>query len=602
MSFKYRFILSFVTLEIFFILVIVVVNFIAINNSSKELTNQKIDSNISFLEEMIKIPISVYDLATLDNFTNNAVQINYINSIIILDNRNKIVSKKYNFEYLNIDEFLKIKEDKEFVFKDKNFEIKYKKLYEDNILLGSMYIVFDNSQNTNFIKETKRNNILLIFLEIFVSTLLSYIIGLKLTNKLTNLSNIATKIGQNKEIQIPYLELNDEIGKLSKSLNQMQIDLINRNKNLKELNKTLIQQKHELIETQKYKDSFFANMSHELRTPLNSINILSSIMMKNKKGNFDINDVKNLQIINDCGKKLANLISDVLDISKIEAGQMSIEATYFDFDKSIDKIIDMFLIQIQEKNLEFEFKKEKVFEEIFNDEKLIGQILINLLSNAIKFTPKGKIEFIINDKNEYIEFIIKDQGIGIANDKLEEIFDRFKQVDGSIKRKYGGTGLGLAICKELVNMLDGKISVESKLNKGSSFIVLIRKNLKKVDNSKEEKNLVVKNEKIDKKIVILNNEPLYYLDIIIELKRKYNIVKQSSSLKDLILKIKEENYDDIIVDLTNINQIELLEFSKNKEFNLYLICDENIKIDKNLRDMSKKIIEKSLNKEFFQSF
>lgn len=602
MSFKYRFILSFVTLEIFFILVIVVVNFIAINNSSKELTNQKIDSNISFLEEMIKIPISVYDLATLDNFTNNAVQINYINSIIILDNRNKIVSKKYNFEYLNIDEFLKIKEDKEFVFKDKNFEIKYKKLYEDNILLGSMYIVFDNSQNTNFIKETKRNNILLIFLEIFVSTLLSYIIGLKLTNKLTNLSNIATKIGQNKEIQIPYLELNDEIGKLSKSLNQMQIDLINRNKNLKELNKTLIQQKHELIETQKYKDSFFANMSHELRTPLNSINILSSIMMKNKKGNFDINDVKNLQIINDCGKKLANLISDVLDISKIEAGQMSIEATYFDFDKSIDKIIDMFLIQIQEKNLEFEFKKEKVFEEIFNDEKLIGQILINLLSNAIKFTPKGKIEFIINDKNEYIEFIIKDQGIGIANDKLEEIFDRFKQVDGSIKRKYGGTGLGLAICKELVNMLDGKISVESKLNEGSSFIVLIRKNLKKVDNSKEEKNLVVKNEKIDKKIVILNNEPLYYLDIIIELKRKYNIVKQSSSLKDLILKIKEENYDDIIVDLTNINQIELLEFSKNKEFNLYLICDENIKIDKNLRDMSKKIIEKSLNKEFFQSF
>lgn len=602
MSFKYRFILSFVTLEIFFILVIVVVNFIAINNSSKELTNQKIDSNISFLEEMIKIPISVYDLATLDNFTNNAVQINYINSIIILDNRNKIVSKKYNFEYLNIDEFLKIKEDKEFVFKDKNFEIKYKKLYEDNILLGSMYIVFDNSQNTNFIKETKRNNILLIFLEIFVSTLLSYIIGLKLTNKLTNLSNIATKIGQNKEIQIPYLELNDEIGKLSKSLNQMQIDLINRNKNLKELNKTLIQQKHELIETQKYKDSFFANMSHELRTPLNSINILSSIMMKNKKGNFDINDVKNLQIINDCGKKLANLISDVLDISKIEAGQMSIEATYFDFDKSIDKIIDMFLIQIQEKNLEFEFKKEKVFEEIFNDEKLIGQILINLLSNAIKFTPKGKIEFIINDKNEYIEFIIKDQGIGIANDKLEEIFDRFKQVDGSIKRKYGGTGLGLAICKELVNMLDGKISVESKLNEGSSFIVLIRKNLKKVDNSKEEKNLAVKNEKIDKKIVILNNEPLYYLDIIIELKRKYNIVKQSSSLKDLILKIKEENYDDIIVDLTNINQIELLEFSKNKEFNLYLICDENIKIDKNLRDMSKKIIEKSLNKEFFQSF
>lgn len=602
MSFKYRFILSFVTLEIFFILLIVFINFIAINNSSKELTKQKIDSNISFLEEMIKIPVSVYDLATLDNFTNKAVEINYINSIIILDNRNKIVSKKYRFEYLKIEELLKIQEDKEFIFENKNFEIKYKKLFEDNIYLGSMYIIFDNSLNTNFINETRRNNILLIFLEILVSTLLAYIIGLKLTNKLTNLSNIASKIGQNKEIEIPYLELNDEIGKLSKSLNQMQIDLINRNKNLKELNKTLIQQKHELIETQKYKDSFFANMSHELRTPLNSINILSSIMMKNKKGNFDINDVKNLEIINDCGKKLANLISDVLDISKIEAGQMSVEALSFDFDKSINQIVDMFLIQIQNKNLEFELKKQKQFNRIFNDEKLIGQILINLLSNAIKFTSKGKIEFIINDKNEYIEFIINDEGIGIPNDKLEQIFDRFKQVDGSIKRKFGGTGLGLAICKELVLMLDGEISVKSQLDKGSSFRVLIRKNLQKDNELKEEKILIPKSEKSNKKIIILNNEPLYYLDIVIELKRKYETVRQSSSLADLISKLNSENYDDVIVDLTNVKQDELIEVMKNKEFNLFVICDKDLKIEEYICENSKKIIEKPLNKEFFQDF
>lgn len=602
MSFKYRFILSFVTLEIFFILLIVFINFIAINNSSKDLTKQKIDSNISFLEEMIKIPISVYDLATLDNFTNKAVEINYINSIIILDNRNKIVSKKYRFEYLKIEELLKIQEDKEFIFENKNFEIKYKKLFEDNIYLGSMYIIFDNSLNTNFINETKRNNILLIFLEILVSTLLAYIIGLKLTNKLTNLSNIASKIGQNKEIEIPYLELNDEIGKLSKSLNQMQIDLINRNKNLKELNKTLIHQKHELIETQKYKDSFFANMSHELRTPLNSINILSSIMMKNKKGNFDINDVKNLEIINDCGKKLANLISDVLDISKIEAGQMSVEALAFDFDKSINQIVDMFLIQIQNKNLEFELKKQKQFNQIFNDEKLIGQILINLLSNAIKFTSKGKIEFIINDKNEYIEFIINDEGIGIPNDKLEQVFDRFKQVDGSIKRKFGGTGLGLAISKELVLMLDGEISVKSQLDKGSSFRVLIRKNLQKDNELKEEKILIPKRNKSNKKIIILNNEPLHYLDIVIELKRKYETVRQSSSLADLISKLNTENYDDVIVDLTNVKQDELIEVMKNKEFNLFVICDKDLKIEEYICENSKKIIEKPLNKEFFQDF
>ena len=158
MSFKYRFILSFVSLELFFIVLIVSLNFAAINNSSQKLVEQKIESSISFLEEMIKIPISVYDLSTLDNFAKKAIQIQNINSIIILDKKDKVISKEYNFKYLQIDEIISIKQSKEFVIEDKTFEIIYKKLYQDKMYLGSLYLVFDNSDSSNFISETKRNN------------------------------------------------------------------------------------------------------------------------------------------------------------------------------------------------------------------------------------------------------------------------------------------------------------------------------------------------------------------------------------------------------------------------------------------------------------
>lgn len=151
-------------------------------------------------------------------------------------------------------------------------------------------------------------------------------------------------------------------------------------------------------------------------------------------------------------------------------------------------------------------------------------------------------------------------------------------------------------------MLDGEISVKSQLDKGSSFRVLIRKNLQKDNELKEEKILIPKSEKSNKKIIILNNEPLFYLDIVIELKRKYEIVRQSSSLADLISKLNTENYDDVIVDLTNIKQDELIEVMKNKEFNLFVICDKDLKIEEYICENSKKIIEKPLNKEFFQDF
>lgn len=603
MSFKYRFILSFVTIEIFFILLIVIFNFNTITNSSKQLISEKIDSNISFLKNLIVIPLSIYDLATLDNITENTANLKYINSIIILDNENRIISSKYKFEHKSIDEILKIKSNEDLFLDDKVYELKYENFIEEGVSIGAMYVIFDHSTNRIFLNETKNNNIFLIVLEIFISTILSFVVGNKLNNKLINLSQVARDIGKNKKTKIPYLELNDEIGILSNSLNQMQIDLENRNKDLRALTRNLVNQKSELIENQKYKDSFFANMSHELKTPLNSINILSSIMMNNKKENLDETQIKNLTIINDCGKKLIDLINDIMDISKIEAGELILNCQSFDFNKSMNKIYEMFLAQIEKKGLEFVFSKDSSIEFILNDEKVIGQILINILSNAIKFTQKGKIEFIINNKNEFIEFIVKDDGIGIDNNKLEYIFERFKQVDGNLNRKYGGTGLGLSISKELVTMLCGKISVKSELGKGSEFTVLIKKNLDKEDTTLSHEKVDKPQEKENKNIIILNNDPLYYFEIVLKLKRKSFFVKQVSSYENLLQELESEEkfYDKIIIDLDFIAQATLREFLKQGRTNFFVATSYLEKLPEDLKNSIEVIIEKSQKDKFLET-
>jgi signal transduction histidine kinase len=609
MSFKYRFILSFVTLEIFFILLIVIFNFNTISSSTKQLINEKIDSTMSFMKSLIVVPLSIYDLGTLDNITENVAELKNINSIIILDKENRIISSKFRFKYQSINEILKIKSNQDLSLDDKIYELRYETFSEEGIDIGSLYIIFDHSENRIFLNETKYNNILLILIEILFSTILSFIVGNKLNNKLINLSEVARNIGKNKKITIPYLTLKDEIGVLSNSLNQMQIDLENRNKDLKKLTRDLINQKYELIETQKHKDSFFANMSHELKTPLNSIKILSSLMMNNKKENLDKSQIKNLTIINDCGKKLADLIDDIMHISKIEAGEVICNPQTFNFDKSMNKIYEMFLIQIEKKGLEFIFKKDSSLEFITNDEKLIGQILINILSNAIKFTHKGKIEFIINNKNEFIEFIIKDDGIGIPYDKQEYIFERFKQVDGSLNRKYGGTGLGLAICKEFTNILSGNISVKSEIEKGSEFTILIKKNIDEKNNKiqKEEKKVLpieldtlIKED--NKSILLVNNDPLYYLDVVLKLKKKSFSVKQVNSLDNLLLKLENKNeiYDKIVVDLDFITQSELNEFLGNNKIDLLIVTNNPEEIDENLRNTVEMIFDKSQKDEFLE--
>jgi len=615
MSFKYRFILSFVLLEVFFIILIVTMNFIAIRDSSDKLIKDKIESNISFLEELVKVPISIYDLATLDNLVESTKDLEYINSIVVLDAQNKILTKLFQYKHGTIDELLSSNENKNIVLDDETYEIRYKKINEDDINLGSLIIVFDTTENSMFISSNKNRTIFIVLIEIIISTILSFIIGSRLTNMLTNLSLVAEHIGEEKQIEIPYQEKSDEIGILSKSMQQMQYDLKTRSDRLKTLALELNKQKNELIEANKYKDDFLANMSHELKTPLNSINVISSVMMKNKKGKLEDDQVKNLSIINKCGNDLLYLINDVLDISKLEAGEVSLNLKTINIKELLIEIKDMFEPQTKNKGLNFVFDFPLSNEYIVSDDNRIKQIIKNLLSNSLKFVEEGSIKLIVKDLDKNIQIIVNDDGIGIPKEKLEHIFDRFKQVDGSTTRKFGGTGLGLAICKELAVLLNGDIIVESIENVSTTFTLTIPKNESDINlNSVKEiakvsEPLAVKEETTDsfidssndkkeknvlEEILILNNDPISFMSIVTELKKTYKIT-QVNSFDKLEEKIKEVDFKNTIIDISNTN-INDEDISSLKSSNTIIITD-NLDVELSNKEEYLAILNKPIEKE-----
>ncbi|WP_424686721.1 MAG: ATP-binding protein [Halarcobacter ebronensis] len=572
MSFKYRFIVSFVLLEVFFIVLIVSVNFIAINNSSNKLIKEQIESNITFLEEMLKVPLSIYDLATMDNLLYKTEELRHIDSIVVLDSNKKILSEVYNFKHFSLDELIQFEKDFKYEIDDENYEIRYKEIKEDETQLGSIYIVFDTSENKQFISKNIRNTLSIIFIEILFSTLLSYLIGSRLTRMLTNLSDVAKEIGETKTPEIPYKNNKDEIGVLANSLNKMQFDLKTRREKLKLLTKDLEEQKEELIIANKAKDDFLANMSHELKTPLNSINIISSVMSRNKEENLSEKDVYNLNMINKCGHDLLYLINDMLDISKLEANQIVLNKEDINLKLLIKDITEIFKPQVTNKNLELKVSVEDSIKFIHNDKQRIKQIVENLLSNALKFTARGKIEVQVKDKNNFIEILVKDEGIGIKEDKLEHIFDRFKQAEESTSRRYGGTGLGLAICKELSILLGGDIKVQSIFGKGSIFRVFIPKNeeeIKSLENIDKKDVLVAKEKR--KTVLILNKNPINMFRIIVGLNQYLN-VEQVNSIDDFIESKKRKNYDLYIIDVEN-EDIEKIEKIEEKE--VLLLVDKN---------------------------
>ncbi|GAB3956290.1 response regulator [Spirosoma harenae] len=280
------------------------------------------------------------------------------------------------------------------------------------------------------------------------------------------------------EMQAQKLQASEEELRVQQEeLQQTNTELEERGLLLEEKNDEIQKKADELELTTRYKSEFLANMSHELRTPLNSILLLSRLLAENYEKTLSDEQVEYAQVIQSSGNGLLGLIDEILDLSKIEAGQMKLEFQDIAITDITDELQALFGLLAKEKGLDFTISvASEVPLRIVTDRMRLGQILKNLLSNALKFTATGSVSLTIKRQesdNRKLGFVVKDTGIGIPVEKQPLIFEAFQQADGSTKRKYGGTGLGLSISRELVKLLGGEITLYSRVNEGSEFTVIL---------------------------------------------------------------------------------------------------------------------------------
>jgi two-component system phosphate regulon sensor histidine kinase PhoR len=300
----------------------------------------------------------------------------------------------------------------------------------------------------------------LILLLIGVGLIILNLIGRRRRKEIGEIKNIISLIRQSK------YQTSDEII-LSKNLSGLENEI----KEMFEKAKSDIEY---LKRLQRMRSQFLANVSHELRTPIFAMQGYLETLLDGA-----INDPKVnkhfLEKANQHTISLSNLLNDLIDISMIESGEMRMSYRYFEINPFIDSIIAELGSLVEEKNIKFVFNPAKEGLQVYADKDKLKQVFVNLLQNAIKYTDAGTVEVILVEEKKFVDVIIKDTGIGIPEEDLDRIFERFYRVDKARSRAVGGTGLGLAIVKHIVEAHGSKIMVQSKLGEGSQFSFKLKK-------------------------------------------------------------------------------------------------------------------------------
>jgi HAMP domain-containing protein/signal transduction histidine kinase/CheY-like chemotaxis protein len=383
--------------------------------------------------------------------------------------------------------------------------------------------------------------------------------------------------GELKSQQEVLKNTNEELEEKAFLLANQKEEVELKNQEVEVARKALEEKADQLTLTSKYKSEFLANMSHELRTPLNSLQILANELIANRDGNLSEKQIQFAKTINSCGDDLIQLINDILDLSKIESGYISVDYNPISF-AEISRFVESTFNPISEaKHLRFTISMdEELPEQIETDSQRLNQILKNLLSNSFKFTEKGEVQLKIYKANNnwktanasldtaeaVVAFEISDSGIGISKEKQNIIFEAFQQAEGSTSRKYGGTGLGLSISRGLSDLLGGSIELESETNVGSKFTLFLP--LKYVHLSEIENITVNEETDVKGRIKSLPSEKFNRSDIDL-----FFVGDDRTDIKpdDKVLLIAEDNltFAKIMLEQAHVNGIKAIVTTKGND-------------------------------------
>jgi signal transduction histidine kinase/ActR/RegA family two-component response regulator len=448
-----------------------------------------------------------------------------------------------------IDEVLKSKSIKnEFQFIDIDKIVINKKINFQNRTLASILIVENTDRTKNHIQDMLMMILSIFFISLTIITLLAMKLQRYFTTPIFQLNNAMKNVSKNHDydvnIQHPF---QDEFKSMFTSFNHMI-------KTIRKQNSELIAVNEKTKKLANAKSEFLANMSHEIRTPLNAIMGFVHLL---KKEITTKKELEFIHIIDSSSKTLLNIIEDILDYSKIESGKLDINKYDFNVKDEFSIVTSLFDAKAKEKNINLNLTiTEDVPDALNTDPLRIKQIISNLLSNAIKFTGEGKSVYVNIDYHEgNLKVSVKDEGIGIAKEKLDHIFESFSQEDSSTTRDYGGTGLGLSISKELVKLLGGQLQVKSEKGKGSEFYFFIPANEGVyVQHKKEDiKSQTFKGSKI---LLVEDNKPnqMFMKVILKKLEVEFDIANDGV---EAVEAFKNKKYDVILMDenMPNMNGI-----------------------------------------------